>query len=776
LTKMMTYMVMSRDGWERPFRSKRAAERWAAKNLGAVKEMPRFKNLTIRMRTDAELRPLTVKQALAQMGDLRGTYFPRIRESGEHILIAKKDGYNPIRKHYDLPATSDNTALGRTWNLATPMGREAARLAKLGYTVEIKRDESPSEDMFAATNLVTAVDSILQESMKGVNLNDKTDLQQAQTINAILSMQIADLFKARGFLSSRMKRLDGDVIWEGYETDMAKAITRYATGIAAGTAKRDTARAMILAFTGKDYTWQEYKKEVDKPDFAEWQAIVEQRRIDPGKQKNLYGDVRNFIIDVLRNDDRTDRIIGTMRGVASLKFLAFRVSSAAVNATNMLQGVPATMAGHLKIPIHKAMTYVTGAAVDYGKYRTGQGSLGANERKVFTEISRRGWDEAQYNHEAMAELRGKGGEVWHQIMEKGMFMFGAVEKANRAMTIYAAYKAAYDAAKKAGTTTDMDTLLEVAHEVSNRAHGAYGKETLPAWTRGETARYLRLPYTFMKFTHNYMLNMWDLGVNRKQYAAAAHLLLAPGVLGGAGATLLTPLATAVLGLAGLGGDDPEEEFYKWAEEAFGSDRFARHGLAGLAGINIKGSLQIHSPMPTKLSELGGAPGAIFTDLARGAKHFSMGEIMKGVEATVPTAFGSMVRAFREGTEGVTTGNYGTVFYGNEPLEADAMDSILRFFSFNPAETSGIREKQWKERNVAENYRDEKRELYARIKRHVLAGDGITVEDMKAIQKFNERVVGTGRPDIRPITADSLRLMLKMNARPNKVERARNIVE
>jgi hypothetical protein len=787
--EMIAYTVIDSKGGEHPFMTEMRAKAWATKHGGTVKGKKFFQNLVVRQRTDAELRPLTVKQALAQMGDLRGTYFPRIRQNGDFILIAKKDGENPIRKHFDIlgagVSEDDKEAIkndkelgfaGKAWNLATPMGREADRLAKLGYDVRFKRDESPSEDMFAATNLVTSIDAMLQQAMKSANPNDDANLQQAQTINVLLTMQIADLFKARGYLSSRMKRLGGDQVWEGYETDMTKALAAYATGVAAGTAKRDTARAMILAFTGKDYTWQDYKQEVDKPDFAEWQAIVEKRRIDPGKQKNLYGDVRNFIIDVLRNDDRTDRVIGTLRGLASLKFLAFRVSSAAVNATNMVQGVPATMAAHLGISIHKAMGYVTAAAVDYGKYRSGKGIIPDADRMIFEKISERGWDEAQFNYEAAKELRGKGGEAWNWIMTKGMFMFGAVEKANRAMSIYAAYKAAYQQAKKAGTSTDIDVLLDQAHEVSNRAHGTYGDETLPAWTRGETARYLRLPYTFMKFTHNYLLNMWDIGINKKDYAAAAHLLLAPGVLAGAGATIATPALVALASFIGVGGDDPEEEFYAWMEDVFGSDRLGRHGLAGLAGINIKGSLQVNSPMPTKLSELAGAPGAIFADLAKGAKHFAMGEILKGVESVAPTALGSAVRALRESSEGVTTGTYGTVFYGNEPLKADSTDSVLRFLSFNPAETSGIREKQFKERNVAQNYQEEKREINAVIKRHVLEGKGVTPEDMKVIMKFNERAIGTGRPDIRPITPESIRLMLRMSMKPSKLERSRAVAE
>ena len=150
-------------------------------------------------------------------------------------------------------------------------------------------------------------------------------------------------------------------------------------------------------------------------------------------------------------------------------------------------------------------------------------------------------------------------------------MFGAVEKANRAMTIFAAYKAMQE--KNPGASESV--IWEKAKEVSDYAHGVYGKETRPAWTRGKMNP-LVLPYTFAKFTHNYMLNMLELGWTQKEYKAAAYLLLSPAVLAGAGATVATPILMALAKAFGAGGDDPEEEFYAWADKNFGS------GMAWLA--------------------------------------------------------------------------------------------------------------------------------------------------------------------------------------------------
>ncbi|MDR9502641.1 MAG: hypothetical protein RI601_12665, partial [Desulfurivibrionaceae bacterium] len=428
------------------------AIKWAKRHSGKVNGVMRFGNLSVRQRSDVEMRPMTMEQALAQIGELRGTYFPRQRKSGEFVLVAKKEGANSVRMNFDIPALDEEGSgmkmrLGKATNqIMAQLGRipfsggtmasEARRLKNEGYAVEVSRDESISDDMYSSAGLVTALDAALQSSMAGVDMNSPESVKAGQLINKLLTMQAADIIKTRGFLSSRLKRVPE--IWEGYETDMGKAYTGYAKGVAAGVAKRETAKKMILAFSGRDYSWQQYKEEVQDGTWEEWQDIVEQRRIDPGKQKNLFGDVRTFMVDVLRNDEQIDRIIGTMKGLAVLKFLSFRISSAAVNATNMVTGVVATLSGHLGISISKALVLVGQAGAAYGQYRRGKGAQA--DRAIFQEITNRGWDNPLFNQEAMRETSSQMGEAWDKVMTWGMYLFGAVEKFNRATTIFAAYK------------------------------------------------------------------------------------------------------------------------------------------------------------------------------------------------------------------------------------------------------------------------------------------------------------------------------------------------
>lgn len=230
---------------------------------------------------------------------------------------------------------------------------------------------------------------------------------------------------------------------------------------------------------------------------------------------------------------------------------------------------------------------------------------------------------------------------------------------------------------------------------------------------------------------------------------------------------------------GVGGDDPEERWYKYCEELFGGGTFARQGLFGMLGVNLKGSLQMKMPTPgdigkAKLTDLAGPVGGIGSDIAKSVQHFTKGELFKGVEFLLPTAFGSVSKSIREATEGVTTSNYGSVFYGDEPLKATTTDALIRFLSFNPARISAAREQQWNEKQVAARYQEEKTGIYSEIKRLHIQGKNITPEIMKEIMDYNDRVVGSGRIDVKPITPSSISLMLRRNDKPNKIEKFRQI--
>jgi hypothetical protein len=121
---------------------------------------------------------------------------------------------------------------------------------------------------------------------------------------------------------------------------------------------------------------------------------------------------------------------------------------------------------------------------------------------------------------------------------------------------------------------------------------------------------------------------------------------------------------------------------------------------------------------------------------------------------------------------LSTGSYVRIFFGNEPLKADSFDQTVRFLTFNPARISAIREKQWRERQLAVKFQERRSAINSELKKYYLFGKGDYAEIAKKIQKYNETVIGLGRADIRPITGQSIRSMLRQAQRPNRLERTR----
>jgi hypothetical protein len=753
-------------------------------------DFAQYKGLEVRRQQDAEIKKeTTLQDIMAMMGELRGSYFPRQREEGRVILRATK-GESRIMEKFDFYAMDQeyidpetgvvsaakvrqassfiknlfNRISGRIPFVKT-LEKRARQLERDGYKISIERDSSLPETVFDPAGLIASISSLMNEAVDQVK-DQELRGAAAQEANKIILNGLAEQFKKRGFLSARIAR--SDEYWEGFETDPLKAGTQYAKGLAAGIAKRETSQKMVLIITGRDESWDDWKADKEDPQWEDYQEFVRNRAIDPKQQGTLYKEAISFTREMLRNDEQGDRIMGTLRGLATFKFLGFRVSSAAINATNMVQAVPATISAQTGGSIAAALNEIGRAASIYGKYRLGK--LTGADQAIMADIHQRGWVEAQFNHEAADALRNKVGNHMDTFLGWSMLMFGAVEKVNRATTIFAAYKQF----KKQFPEMDHETAMAKAKHVSDRAHGIYDKSTAPAWSRGANNP-VKLLYTFVKFGHNYLLNTAEM-IGKDQWKQAGYMILSPAILGGMGASIATKALFLALGL-GSDSDDPEEEFYAWVEEKFGSDTLPRHGLAGLLGVNIKGSLQVNNPFPTKITELFGAPGAVIFDAAKGMKHLGRGEFYKAAEDIMPAAVGNVSKAIREHREGVTTDSSTPVYYGMEPLKGTATEAAIRFLSFSPSRISAVREKQWSEKKVAGKFADRKSEIYSRFKRFYLRppedqDSGDYAELLKMVDAFNEDVFASGRYDISPITGKSLTSAIKQSMRPGRRERMR----
>ncbi len=758
---------------------------------------------------EREVIPMSV--AIALMGDRRGTYFPRERPSRQYVLIADAGG--PLGKKELIPISAylpPNTLNGpvKTWlkqaiNSALPVSKEVQKLKDKGFTddqISIRLVNRPSESTFDAPGSVTAIDTILKLAEEKVLNDDNITQTEIDLLNAMsqrISLAVGDIYKQKGALKSRMARAAEH--WEGYESDPLKAASAHAQRLAAGISRRTTTRGMLEAFTGRDVSFKEYQKEHPNAQYKEYRQYVRDKAVHPVKQRQLYDDLRTYMTHVSRPDTKVDRFVGYLKGLAVLKFLGLRASSAVINLTGLMTAGPATLSTHANISLLQATKFIAEAIPKYLSYRAHvmqkkgllssamkamfkPGKLTAEDIAIFDEITAKGLDEAQFNRETMRQLQSKAGDFWNSLMSFAMMFFGATERLNRAVTIHAAQRAL----KMKDPNLTQQSLLDKSIFISNRTHGIYGKEAKP-WLV-QKVPFLDLPYTFFKYQQTYLLNAWEQGVTFGNVKNAMFMLLAPAVLAGAGTSVFTPAASAVASVIMRsfrikGADDPEEALYEWAEKTLGSDAFFRNGFAGLANINLKGSLQINAPLPD-LSDgyvgLMGAPGAVFTDIIKGFVETEKYGWVKGMESFMPTAISSIMKGHREYTEGVSGKDYSPIFFGEGRLKGSAMDFAMRSIAFNPAHISGRREKQWRENQVRLNYQKDRSLVLDRLKKLLTQGpENATVEGYaelyKTIDEYNNRAAMADPKYYVPmITSKWLNTQIKRIASPNKYERLREI--
>jgi N12 class adenine-specific DNA methylase len=797
---------------------------------------------------DGKRVEVNLKMALAKMGDMRGYYFPRIREPGRYVGYATKKGVNPIRKHFDYETTLD------AWQI---------KMQHQGYKVTKDTQKRMPEDVFEMAGQVIAQEAIINEAFSrirtksftledfgleaidrrlesgkrdfmvrgpttketnalfkrmggrffpsdkggarvwhfenpGANFESRlakaiafekaavdVDLGVQSVFAKALVEQVANVIKGRGVRQHMIARRDatGLDVWEGYEEDPAIALAKYARGLAAGEAKKIMAKDMLAAFTGTDISWSMYRGMEENPTYEGYLEFVENRRVDPVNQSNAFKEGKTYIEHMLRNDEAVDRLTGSIKGLAVMKYLSGRVSAPLVNLTALVTSVPASMNGFGNIPLSKTFSYLSKASRYYKRYAFGdKASLPKDVRQLFDEIHDNGWHNAQYNREALAVLKSKAGRGMDRVIDWGMIGFGATEKLNRVATIAGAYLGLKDQGKM-----DHDEMLELAKKISDQAHATYGKANWPLIARGThpAAHVMKAFYVFKTFSHNYLLTMKDLwgdGWNPKHAKAFTYMAVSPAILAGAGGMVGWGIIMSAIAKA-FDIDDPEEDIYAWLDANLGAsaERFARFGAFGLIGINLKGSLEIGvTDLPTNFKDLLGAPGSVIGDVYEGGKSILKGDVAKGIERIAPLAISGPLKAYRESTEGLTTRTNAPLFYGNEQVSLGPWEAALRSLAFNPARIAGVREELWSDTKTSAKWSERKRDINARIKKFYLLPAQDRTKDrwakiLELIMEYNERVKRTGaaqRGVATYITAKSIRQSLRTSFKPSRRERFR----
>jgi hypothetical protein len=329
-----------------------------------------------------------------------------------------------------------------------------------------------------------------------------------------------------------------------------------------------------------------------------------------------------------------------------------------------------------------------------------------------------------------------------------------------------------------------EEAMEKAHEASNKAHGIYGKGTLPFWAMGENpgAKVGQMMYVYGKFGHNYVQMLYDLGFKKHNIKAALWAIMSPMVV--AGATVfpfreeIMFFVKAALRAIGID-DDPEKWWWDIVRKNFGktAELAGRHGLTGLAGVDISGSLSIGVGIPTGLIDLTGAIGGIGRDISKAMEFMNTGQPLRAVEKGLPTGVGNVLRAFREAKQGVTTERGKPVWTEEgKQFKPSPEQTIARAFGFRSSEQATITERTQEAKEMEQRFTDKRSKIYEAFRAWFINPDkkpGDFKEIFTKIKDYNQKVLDKKlQKEVPLINVMSLRSQAKSVTKPTTKERAR----
>ena len=696
----------------------------------------------------------TLKGAMASMETWKGFYAPRLRQ-GNWVVYATR-GKGDEREAYREHRFSEWSA-----------NRLAARLEREGWSVRPVREiQRLSEDVYEdlkTANVAKAIEAAIG-NLSRRSIIEGNVVASSIKLNEELLQEVADMIRARGYRSHMIHRKAGANVVRGYIEDPMERNLLYLNNVARGMAKSKVAQQAIKELMGY---------EMDGRRFG---------GISPDREPRVYSAAQDYIEEQLRNLDATDRFIGWAKSLATLKFLGFSVRSAIVNMTALLSTAPVAIHQYVaggSVSFSRINRHLAKAGIDYARFMTGKKLANPEEQAFLDEVKRLGWDDPQYTRDALGGLNKVHNRIWSTMMDGAMWLFGTTEQLNRGATVLAAYRIARNMGK------GSEEAAELAKISSDKAHGVYGRATLPAvaWGRNPAAKIAQMLYVYQKFSHNYLQMLYETGFKKKNIKGAIYGIVAPIILSGVVAAPLKELwLLPVINLLAtlFGAKDWDEDIEKWfwdvTRQNFGEkvEIMGRFGLAGAIGGDISGSLSIGVGIPKDMYEWGGAIGGVAKEGITAAREFGQGRYARATEHLLPSGFANVARAVRERGEGVTTERGGRVWDGQgSPLFPTAGETALRTVGLRSSRQATLSARMYEAKRQAAEFNEKKKDIYERYRAYLASTDK-NPKKFRAIRldirEFNAKIRDLRlQGEVSLITYESMRRQAKGMVRAGKKE-------
>ena len=710
----------------------------------------------------SEMGDVAIQEFRTQIGHIHN-YFPHHRYGDYFIQGKDKKGEVVYREHFD--------ALHKRYARRHFENRLEALKKEYPDTVfDLDENTKLPDEAFGRVLDPEAMEQVIKAALSKVS-----DKEQADRIAEVLHESVADVMKSSGWGSHAIGRKN----IPGFEKDdLFRVLYDYKSGLTGWLTKMESSKDFAEAL-GKTNA---------KAHPQEWSYTSQ------------------YVKDMLRNGDRVDRTVGTIKSAAFAWYLGGNIKTAVLNLTqNVIVGVP-----RLQMDVEGgARAYIDGAQKQivnqYARRFTGDKGKGLSEEEA--RLIQDLYGDALITDAYMEEVRGQvtGGpstRLWNKLMKVMGYPMSVAERFNRGSLALAAFRAARDGKMKAaarkrygveGEKATYEQAKAFAEEVVRDSHFVYGKTNAPELLRSSTAgRGLGAAFTFKTFTAN-LLGLWSWALRTQGKEGAIMVAKGLGATAALGGLVSLPFYATLMALfqAATGDDDDwTEAIRKQLPQSTMLRDLVCYGLPAGAGVNLGGSLKMELALTGGMQK-GGTPKEVLTEgigdiigipwdmfVERPSKVMEAmraDNYWRAVEEVVPTAVSNGMKAWRLATEGQKTLKGRDI---NDPGEQGARklssgEAFGKLLGFQPVSATRSYDAYTASKH-SDSVRADKADEVATIMVKALdAGDSAEmVRARKVLKDWNLKMEEEGKPHMRILMKDVQKRVTQRRRKARMTPKAR----
>ena len=710
----------------------------------------------------SEMGDVAIQEFRTQIGHIHN-YFPHHRY-GDYFIQGKDKKCEVVyREHFD--------ALHKRYARRHFENRLEALKKEYPDTVfDLDENTKLPDEAFGRVLDPEAMEQVIKAALSKVS-----DKEQADRIAEVLHESVADVMKSSGWGSHAIGRKN----IPGFEKDdLFRVLYDYKSGLTGWLTKMESSKDFAEAL-GKTNA---------KAHPQEWSYTSQ------------------YVKDMLRNGDRVDRTVGTIKSAAFAWYLGGNIKTAVLNLTqNVIVGVP-----RLQMDVEGgARAYIDGAQKQivnqYARRFTGDKGKGLSEEEA--RLIQDLYGDALITDAYMEEVRGQvtGGpstRLWNKLMKVMGYPMSVAERFNRGSLALAAFRAARDGKMKAaarkrygveGEKATYEQAKAFAEEVVRDSHFVYGKTNAPELLRSSTAgRGLGAAFTFKTFTAN-LLGLWSWALRTQGKEGAIMVAKGLGATAALGGLVSLPFYATLMALfqAATGDDDDwTEAIRKQLPQSTMLRDLVCYGLPAGAGVNLGGSLKMELALTGGMQK-GGTPKEVLTEgigdiigipwdmfVERPSKVMEAmraDNYWRAVEEVVPTAVSNGMKAWRLATEGQKTLKGRDI---NDPGEQGARklssgEAFGKLLGFQPVSATRSYDAYTASKH-SDSVRADKADEVATIMVKALdAGDSAEmVRARKVLKDWNLKMEEEGKPHMRILMKDVQKRVTQRRRKARMTPKAR----